>query len=785
MGWWLAGEGDGALVERSWVKRFDPRFWTVNFPRPMMAAVTTTAADALRVDLSFYRGEDLAGLIWESADRFDHVLLRYETSKDYRSCKLRFRWRSVGGLLPLDAANGPTLTIEGRDAEGAARTWYVRLWNYADGMPADAVVSLDFADLREGFEPGGAPVFAGDIDRLFVSLAPVGYGSAGALPERVEATLFVEDIVCDGGGSTLAIGDPMVPPHELRIASGYDDSYHLTPARLLRNALQLGYRGWIDHYVGMSHWFELAPSTSSGQDGTGARFEVTEGLNAPCRRWHGDFARRAGELGYRLILSLSYELFDAHAPESWKQRDAEGRPALTGWEPPSTLLSPANAEAMAYLREAALAFCGIARDAGAEVHFQIGEPWWWTGFGGERPACFYDGAATALYASETGRSVPVPMTDARDAPTPDQQLHLDWLGEVLGRSTLSLRDAVKAAFPEAKLYLLFYAPQVIEADAVHLTRVNMPPAWAWPAFDVLQLEDYDFVIAGDEGASRRATEAVTATLGYPPARQHYFAGFVLKPEDAQLWRPIAEAAVRGRELGVAATFVWALPQVLRDGFTWFDQQTEGAVEAFHDVRFPVEIGLGACVAPTFATDVFAAASGFEQRNSRWADARLSFDAGLGVRSEAELGEVIAFFRARRGQAAGFRFRDPSDFSSNGMDGVVSARDVALGIGDGARTRFELVKRYGEGTNAQVRRITRPEAGSVRVAIDGVEAASGWALAAGGVIEFDMAPGAGAVVTAGFRFDVPVRFAEDRIEVSLTAFRAGEVPSIPLVEVREV
>ena len=62
----------------------DPRFWTVNFPRPAMAAVTTVAADALRVDAAFYRAGDLVGLIWEADDRHDHPLLAYETSSMHR-----------------------------------------------------------------------------------------------------------------------------------------------------------------------------------------------------------------------------------------------------------------------------------------------------------------------------------------------------------------------------------------------------------------------------------------------------------------------------------------------------------------------------------------------------------------------------------------------------------------------------------------------------------------------------------------------------------------------------
>ena len=130
MGWRLASSGEA--IGRGFVQRFDPLFWSVNFPRPMMAAVTTVGADALRVDATFYRSGDLAGLIWEAEDRHDHPLLAYETARDFRNCRLRFRWRS-GGVRRLDETHGPTLTIEGRDESGAARAWYVRLWNYAEG----------------------------------------------------------------------------------------------------------------------------------------------------------------------------------------------------------------------------------------------------------------------------------------------------------------------------------------------------------------------------------------------------------------------------------------------------------------------------------------------------------------------------------------------------------------------------------------------------------------------------------------------------------------------------
>jgi hypothetical protein len=169
------------------------------------------------------------------------------------------------------------LTVEGRDAAGAPFTAYVRLWNYAAGAGEDATVTLDFADLRQGFGPNGPAVWTGDVDRMFVSLAPPGYveASAADLPAPAEGWAEMTDISCDGPGSVLAIGDVVLPEHKLAIATGYDDQYHITPARLLRQVLQLGWRGAINHYVGMSHYFRLvggvasadggAPSTGSGR----------------------------------------------------------------------------------------------------------------------------------------------------------------------------------------------------------------------------------------------------------------------------------------------------------------------------------------------------------------------------------------------------------------------------------------------------------------------------------------------------------------------------------------
>jgi uncharacterized protein (TIGR02217 family) len=776
MAFWLAQERGGQ--EQGVIKRFAPPYWTVNFPRPMMASVVTVGADALRVDAVFHGSGDLAGLIWDAQDQWDHPLLAYATDRDFSGCVLRFRWRSHG-VKALDATHGPTLTIEGRDAAGTARAWYVRLWNYASGGAEDAQVILDFDALAGGFAlPEDAdPVWPQDIDRMFLSIVPEAYDAGTTIfPAAVAAWVELSEMACSGPRSVIVIGDVMVPEHGLSIATGYDDCYNQTPERVLRQALALGYRGAINHYVGMSHYPRLGPVAGGFEAGLGGG-----AINAPCARWHQDFAARCRALGFGLILSLSYELFDAYCPAAWKQRAGDGAPALTGWVPPSTLLSPANGAAMAYLQAVAQAFVGIAVAAGHAVRFQIGEPWWWVMPDG-RP-CLYDAAARAAFGGS-----PPEIGTVRGALDAAQIALLDQAGAVLAASTAALGMSVRDVAPGVELLLLAYLPTVLDPVAPELKRANLPPGWAAPAFDRLQIEDYDWVTGGQVARSAAARAAINARLGYPPEEQHYLAGFIAAEMSGDAvdlgWARIAEAADAARARWHAATFIWALPQVARDGFTYFDLAGDADVQAFDDLSFPLDIGRRAQVAPRFSTRIIESVSGHEQRSTEWADARLSFDAGPGVRSETDIAALIGFFRARRGAARGFRFRDPFDHGSAVLGAAVTAIDQRIGTGDGVTSRFRLAKRYGAGGDAQLRWITRPEAGSIRVAIDGVEQSEGWTHLGLGEIGFDVAPGVGASVTAGFRFDVPVRFAEDRLEIDRETFAAGVVPSVPLLEIRE-
>jgi uncharacterized protein (TIGR02217 family) len=206
--------------------------------------------------------------------------------------------------------------------------------------------------------------------------------------------------------------------------------------------------------------------------------------------------------------------------------------------------------------------------------------------------------------------------------------------------------------------------------------------------------------------------------------------------------------------------------------------------AFHEVRFPDDISRGARGGPERRTQIVELASGDEERNASWADSRRRYDAAYGIRRADDLAAVIAFFEARNGRLHGFRWKDWGDYRSGLPSAPVTPIDQVLGTSDGTTTAFQLVKRYESGAQAWVRRIGKPVADTVRVARAGVEATSGWSVdATTGVVTFAAAPAAGVLVTAGFEFDVPVRFDTDRLDVTWDLDRLGSIASIPLVEVR--
>lgn len=208
--------------------------------------------------------------------------------------------------------------------------------------------------------------------------------------------------------------------------------------------------------------------------------------------------------------------------------------------------------------------------------------------------------------------------------------------------------------------------------------------------------------------------------------------------------------------------------------------------SFHEVRFPANLSFGSTGGPERRTEVVTLANGFEERNTPWQHSRRRFDAGVSMRSLDDVETLIAFFEARQGQLHGFRWKDWSDYKSCLPSQEVDYRDQVIAIGDGETLSFPLIKTYASGAQSYARPVTKPVLGTVRVGVEDDELQDGLHYSVDvttGVVTFATAPNTGMEITAGFEFDVPVRFDTDRIQTSVASFRAGDVPSVPVVELR--
>lgn len=208
--------------------------------------------------------------------------------------------------------------------------------------------------------------------------------------------------------------------------------------------------------------------------------------------------------------------------------------------------------------------------------------------------------------------------------------------------------------------------------------------------------------------------------------------------------------------------------------------------AFHEIRFPANLSFGSVGGPERRTEIVTLANGFEERNSLWAHSRRRYDAGVGLRSLNDVETLIAFFEARAGQLHGFRWKDWSDFKSCAPLATPAPDDQQIGTGDGETRVFQLQKTYVSGRQDYTRPIGKPVLGTVLVAVAGdqkIDALEFTVNTENGEVTFALAPDLGTRVTAGFEFDVPVRFDTDTIQTSVASFQAGDVPNVPIVEVR--
>jgi uncharacterized protein (TIGR02217 family) len=192
-------------------------------------------------------------------------------------------------------------------------------------------------------------------------------------------------------------------------------------------------------------------------------------------------------------------------------------------------------------------------------------------------------------------------------------------------------------------------------------------------------------------------------------------------------------------------------------------------------RLPEYVERGARGGPKFDTTINTSVSGVEQRVANRVLSRGEWQIGYGLRTAGDWKPVLALHYAQRGSLYGFTFRDWSDYY---------VTDGGIGTGDATTKAFQLIKTYDVGVRQYVRNIYLPDTDTLIVNIDGTPTTA--FTVSDGMLTFTTAPGVGAVITASFDFFVPVRFADDHLEISVEMAtddaELAEITAIPLIEV---
>lgn len=179
------------------------------------------------------------------------------------------------------------------------------------------------------------------------------------------------------------------------------------------------------------------------------------------------------------------------------------------------------------------------------------------------------------------------------------------------------------------------------------------------------------------------------------------------------------------------------------------------LKEFVEIRFPEDISYGAAGGPVFSTDIVETNNVREFRNINWEEGRLEFNVSYGVRTEDQLHQLLSFFRARRGRAVGFRFKDWSDYK---------VTNQLIGVGDGKLQNYQLFKTYHSSNIYEIRKIYKPVLDTVKIYNENFvkECKIDYT---NGIIELDKPLDHKEKLFADFEFDVPVRFDSDSFHYS--------------------
>lgn len=575
--------------------------WTINNNYESSAAITTKTNSEdesgsenknnrdFTVTGTFRTDSDLIGIYWNSKDLIEHPYISYGSRYDYRNVVLEFDYEMQGCRDWSDdygdTSHPCVMTVTKTDGS----IYYFVMYQFITGNH----VKIDFNNLQlhqfntyvnsngdSVVVESDMNVSVNDVESIMFMLKPQNDGEDYTIIDNVDFSCEVTNITVKNGYICNEHND--LEPHQYRLCEGYDDFYNFNPKRICREMRKLGYTEWCDLYIGASHFYEKSgeigdriPTLEFNHVRTGKMvLNKDVPLNKAFRAWLDCYSRELKKNDCpNLVISVSME--NLQCPDSWKQRDCNGNPALTEWVPSTFFYSPCNDEVAPYMQSVSEACLDIVVANGMQPILQMGEAWWWWNENDKpnQPPCFYDNATKLKYQSDFGHTIP----EYNNAWSNFDEKTMQWLNQQLCKYSDKLSEVVKSLKYTNGLYMaLFFPPSVLDNDRVPpmMQNVNfLKDAYNPSKLDVLQIEDYDWVTGNPlhpetmerDRSHHPKAYTIGQELGFTEDRLHYFGGFVQYPENAkEFWRLIKNSMDDAIEKGFQEVFVWAGSQVRRD-----------------------------------------------------------------------------------------------------------------------------------------------------------------------------------------------------------------------------
>lgn len=562
------------------VKMFSPMYWTIDSQATESCSIVSHG-ESFTARFVNRTTAGLAGVIWSTVDKYDHKGVGYLPHTDLSSEKLWFKME-ISQNMPgfKEEPLVPTLTVTLLDKS----VHYVSLGFYASDISEDgktATIKLDFGNIFSG-PNNDIPLDMSAVDNIFFSLITARYEEIEEIvPIASQEAWFTFTLLEPTSGySMMKVSNLVQPEHDIRMCTSYDDMYNLTPERVIYNTYALGYRGMINHYNGMSHYYEFS------WNGTSWALNRSVFLNPATEAWLNSFHSIANENGYTIMNSLSFELMSTVCPVEWVQHDWNDALAATGYKPPSYVLSPTIDEGMEYLQNVINKIASISQANNIPVVIQIGEPWWWYNTASKMP-CIYDYTTKLAFNTETGLFAQDAGTiDNYKTGTPFDEYYA-FLSRKLGLRVTKFATDTRATYPGAKVTLLPFLPSIIGNGLME--KVNFPSDYYIPeAFDFYCSECYDWLL---EGKIMKAFDAITIPhekLGFEYSDIHYLSGFVpdatlaplygFDPKSnyrTYLWKMIiGNIVLNANKFDGLTQYIWAYPQIMHDSITVVNSQSQ-------------------------------------------------------------------------------------------------------------------------------------------------------------------------------------------------------------------